>query len=115
MRPVRWFVIFVLPLLATAAAPIAGDQVCAGCHRKEVARFRETPMARALEPVPQSEILRRHLSLNFQDSGFQWRIVRDGERSLMTVTGAGETLTVPLLWAFGQGVAGRWETAIEVD
>ena len=45
--------------------------------------------------------------LSFQDSGFQWRIVREGERSLMTVTGAGQTLTVPLLWAFGQGVAGQ--------
>ena len=107
MRPAGWLVTLALPLLATAAPPIAGDQVCAGCHRKEAARFTETPMARALEPVPQSEILRRHSSLNFQDSGFQWRIVRDGERSLMTVTGAGETLTVPLLWAFGQGVAGQ--------
>ena len=64
-------------------------------------------MARALEPVPQSEILRGHPSLSFQESGFQWRIVRDGDRSLMTVTGGGETLTVPLLWAFGQGVAGQ--------
>jgi hypothetical protein len=99
-------VIFALPLLAAAAAP-SGDQVCAGCHRKEAAQFPETPMARALEPVPQSEILRRHSSLDFQFSGFQWRIVREGERSLMTVTGAGETLTVPLLWAFGQGVAGQ--------
>ena len=64
-------------------------------------------MARALEPVAQSEILRRHPSLDFQDGGFQWRIVRDGERSLMTVSGKGETVTVPLLWAFGRGQAGQ--------
>ena len=64
-------------------------------------------MARALEPVAQSEILRRHPSLTFQDAGFQWSIVRDGERSVMTVTGKGETITAPLLWAFGRGQAGQ--------
>jgi hypothetical protein len=106
MSPACWALTLALPLLA-AASPTANDQVCAACHRKEVARFHETPMARALESVPQAEILRRHSSLTFQESGFQWRIVRDGERSLMTVTGAGEMLTVPLLWAFGQGVAGQ--------
>ena len=96
-----------LPLLTAARPPAAGDEVCAACHQKESARFRETPMARALEPVAQSEILRRHPSLDFKDGSFQWRLVRDGERSLMTVSGKGETLTVPLLWAFGRGQAGQ--------
>ena len=64
-------------------------------------------MAKALEPVPQSEILQAHPSLTFQDRGFQWRILREGDRSLMTVTGGGETVTVPLLWAFGLGQAGQ--------
>ena len=101
-----WLLTAALPLL-TAAPPPAGDEVCAACHQKESTRFRETPMARALEPVAQSEILRRHPSLDFKEGGFQWRIVRDGERSLMTVAGKGETLTVPLLWAFGRGQAGQ--------
>ena len=56
---------------------------------------------------PQSEILRRHPSLAFQEGGYQWRIVRDGDRSVMTVTGKGETITAPLLWAFGRGQAGQ--------
>lgn len=107
MRPAHWAVSIALPLLAAATPPIAGDQVCAGCHEKQAARFRGTPMARALAPAPQSDILRSHPSLTFQESGFQSRIVRDGERSLLTVTGAGETLTVPLLWAFGRGQAGQ--------
>jgi Cytochrome c554 and c-prime len=107
MRLARWAVTLALPLLISAATPIAGDQICAECHQKEVARFRSTPMARALDPVAQTEILRRHPSLTFQEGGFQWRIVRDGERSVMTVTGKGETVTVPLLWAFGRGQAGQ--------
>jgi hypothetical protein len=97
--------ICALRLLAAAGAP--GDRVCAECHRKEVTGFRATPMARALEPIPEAEILRRHPSLTFQENGFRWRIMRDGDRSLMTVSGEGETLTVPLQWAFGRGQAGQ--------
>jgi hypothetical protein len=37
MRPARWLATFALKLFATATPPIAGDQVCAECHRKEVA------------------------------------------------------------------------------
>jgi hypothetical protein len=107
MRAAAWVLAFALPLLATAAPPAAGDQVCAGCHEKVTTAFHTTPMARALEPVAQSEILRQHPSLAFQDGGYRWRIVRDGDRSVMTVTGKGETVTVPLLWAFGRGQAGQ--------
>jgi Cytochrome c554 and c-prime len=111
MRPACWVAALTLALLALPlvanAAPIAGDQVCAGCHEKVVARFRGTPMAKALEPVAQAEILRKHPSLAFQEGDFQWRIVREGDRSLMTVTGNGETITAPLLWAFGRGQAGQ--------
>jgi hypothetical protein len=96
-------------LIAAAALPLsaAADQVCAACHEKIVARFRATPMARALETVAQAEILRAHPSLSCEKDGFQYRIVRDGDRSLMTVTGNGQTLTAPLLWAFGRGQAGQ--------
>ncbi len=103
MKTARWVVILALPLLASEAR----DQVCAECHQKETKRFRATPMASALYPASKSEILQRHPSLAFQQSGYQWRIVRDGERSLMTVTGEGATITVPLLWAFGLGLAGQ--------
>ncbi len=52
MRLAAWLVTLALPLLATAAPPLAGDQVCAGCHRKEAARFRETPMAQGARDGP---------------------------------------------------------------
>ena len=108
MRPAcRVAVTLPAPLATAAAAPIAGDQVCAECHRDVTARFRGTPMAGALAPVAGCEILQRNPDLTFQEGGFQWRIVRDGERSVMTVTGKGETITAPLLWAFGRGQAGQ--------
>jgi len=106
MRPVVGGVSLTLTLLAVASGA-TGDQVCAECHQTVVARFRETPMARALASVAQTDILRRRPSLTFREGDFQWRIVREGERSLMTVTGKGETVTAPLLWAFGRGQAGQ--------
>ncbi|MCU1232942.1 MAG: hypothetical protein JWP63_909 [Candidatus Solibacter sp.] len=107
MRSAGWAFAAVLPCLAGAATPIAGDQVCAECHERLVSRFRNTPMAKALEPAAQAEILREHPTLTFEGGGFRWRIVREGDRSLMTVTGKGETVTAPLQWAFGLGQAGQ--------
>jgi hypothetical protein len=107
MRPIVPVLALALPFLSLAAPNPPGDQVCAECHEKVVARFRSTPMARALDPASKAEILQRHPDLTFQDGNFQWRIVRDGNRSLMTVTGTGDSVTVPLEWAFGRGQAGQ--------
>jgi hypothetical protein len=71
------------------------------------ARFRETPMAKALVGVAACEILQRNPALTFREGPYESRIVRDGDRSLLTVTGPGETLTTPVLWAFGRGQAGQ--------
>ncbi len=101
----RWVAAVALPLLA-AATPMA-DDVCGACHEKQAARFRGTPMAKALEPAAEAGILREHPSLTFKDGGFQWRIERQADGSLMTVTGKGETISAQLLWAFGQGQAGQ--------
>jgi hypothetical protein len=102
----KWAAVFALPLLVTAAPP-KSDEVCAECHQQEVARFRKTPMAKALYTARDSEILQQHASLSFQEAGYEWRIVRESERNLMTVKGKGETITVALLWAFGRGQAGQ--------
>jgi hypothetical protein len=106
-RPARWALTAFLPLLAAGATPSADDQVCAGCHRDVTNRFHTTPMAQALVPVAACEILQRNPELTFRESGYESQITRDGERSVLTVKGGGETLTAPLLWAFGRGQAGQ--------
>jgi len=107
MSPAWWVIAGAAPFLASGATHSAGDQDCAGCHEKEVSRFRGTPMAKALEPAGEAGILRTHPLMTFQDGDFQYRIVREGERSIMTVTGKGATITALLLWAFGRGQAGQ--------
>jgi hypothetical protein len=97
-------VLSLLPFLA-AAAP--GDSACAACHASQTAHFRATPMAQALERVDACAILQQHPDLSFREGPYRSHIVRQGDRSILTVEGEGETLTVPLLWAFGRGQAGQ--------
>lgn len=100
-------VCFALPLVAAADSPRAGDSVCATCHAAEVGHFRATPMAQALDRVESCAILQQHTDLAFQEGPYQSRIVREGDRSILTVTSGSERIAVPLLWAFGRGQAGQ--------
>lgn len=95
-----------LPYFALAATT-AGDARCAACHTAQTTHFRSTPMAQALEKVETCGILKQHPDLSFQEGPYRSRIVRQGDRSALTVTRESETLTVPLLWAFGRGQAGQ--------
>src|SRR5580658_6068800 len=102
-----WLALPALPFLAAAASPLAGDAGCITCHNAQTAHFRATPMAQALERVDVCDILKQHPDLSFQEGPYQSRIVRQGDRSILTVTRGSETMTVPLLWAFGLGRAGQ--------
>lgn len=96
--------LFCVPLLGWAAS---GDAVCATCHAAQSSHFARTPMSQALYTVADCEILRKHPDLQFQEGPYHSRIVRQGDASTLTVTNGGDTLTVPLLWAFGNGRAGQ--------
>lgn len=106
-----WLALAGVPFLAAAAPPSSpppsADAVCLTCHSAQTTHYRATPMAQALETVEASNILKQHPDLSFQEGPYRSRIVREGNRSILTVTNAGETLTVPLLWAFGRGKAGQ--------
>jgi len=96
-----WLAVSDLP----AASP--SDTGCAACHASETTHFRATPMAQALEKVETCNILKQHPDLSFQEGPYHSRIARQGDRSILTVTQGSETLTAPLLWAFGRGQAGQ--------
>ncbi len=96
-----------LPSLAAAASAAAGDAACISCHAVQTARYRATPMAQALAKVERCDILIRHPNLPFQEGPYKSRITRQGDRSILTVSDGTESLTVPLLWAFGRGQAGQ--------
>ncbi|HEY3839687.1 MAG TPA: cytochrome c3 family protein [Bryobacteraceae bacterium] len=96
--------IFLAGCALAAPSPDAG---CAGCHKAEAQAQAKTPMASALEPVGDCEILRRHSELSFSDGTYSYRIVRQGDSSIYRVTDGKQTISVPLAWAFGLGAAGQ--------
>ena len=80
---------------------------CASCHPNQAKPHPATSMAHAMELPAECTILKNHPSLQFQDGAYSYRIVRQGDDSIYSVTDGQHTLTVPLGWAFGLGVAGQ--------
>ena len=64
-------------------------------------------MAIALQSAPQSELLRTRPRLTFEIGPYTYQILRKGNRSIYTVTDGKDTISEPILWAFGLGNAGQ--------
>ena len=64
-------------------------------------------MANALQPIASCDILKRHPKLTFREGPYTSEIVREGEGSMLTVSDAAKSISVPLAYAFGLGQAGQ--------
>lgn len=64
-------------------------------------------MAQALENVAACDILRANPRLTFRQGEYSYEIVREGERSIYTVSDGKNAVTAPIAWAFGLGAAGQ--------
>jgi hypothetical protein len=64
-------------------------------------------MARALELVADSEILRSNPLLTFREGAFTFGIMRQGDRSIYSVARGSEAVSEPIAYAFGLGSAGQ--------
>ena len=94
------------PTHATAGARYAGSQACAQCHTQASTQL-TTPMARTLEAAKEGRILREHTRMTFKTGAYSYSITREGEGSVYSVTDGKETVSAPILWAFGLGKAGQ--------
>ncbi len=88
-------------------ARFVGSNVCAKCHKKISELQRGSAMARALELPAVCQILISHKDLTFRNGPYVYRIVRNGDRSLYTITDGTKTISEPILYCFGQGKAGQ--------
>lgn len=84
-----------------------GDQACVECHQSLVAKQQKSSMGNALEPVTTSAILSTNPSLEFRAGQFAYEIKRQGQQSIYTVSDGATSISLPILYAFGQGKAGQ--------
>ncbi len=98
---------FWKPTYVPAGTKFVGQQACAECHQSRVRVHEQSAMGRAMEPGAVAEILKTHQRLEFRLGKYFWEIVRDGDKSLYRVNDGKETITVPILYAFGLGKAGQ--------
>ena len=99
----------MLAVVAMSAGPVPSRAVreCAACHLAESKPHPATSMAHAMELPAECSILKSHPLLTFQDGNYSYRIERKGDESIYTVSDGTQTLTVPIGWAFGLGLAGQ--------
>jgi hypothetical protein len=64
-------------------------------------------MSRALAPVDSCDVLKTHPRLNFRNGPYNYQILRDGNRSIYTITDGVSSISEPILYCFGQGRAGQ--------
>ena len=78
-----------------------GSAACGNCHKEKGQSYSHAAMANALSPVAQSKILQSHPRMTFRSGSYSYEIVSDGGEYLYRVTNGRETLSEPLLYAFG--------------
>ncbi len=79
----------------------AGRAACVGCHSEKTHSQSHTSMARALFIPSQSAVLKSHPRLTYKSGIYSYEIVTDSSQTLYRVTDGKETLSEPILYAFG--------------
>jgi len=85
----------------------AGDKSCGECHKKQFASANNSGMAQAMEPVSGSKILADNPKLKMTVGPYTYEITRNGKASSYSVTDGKDTISFPLVHAFGQGKMGQ--------
>src|SRR5215475_3399312 len=86
---------------------LVGDKVCAECHKGKADSQSQSSMGMAMESVKDSKILTEHQKMTFRNGPYSYEITRKGDQSFYAVTDGKETISLPILFAFGQGKAGQ--------
>ena len=84
-----------------------GPEACRECHSEKFADQSKTAMRRTTFKADTAEALHTHPSLTFDVGPYHYLIETNAEHSLYSVTNGKETLSSPLLWAFGTPRVGQ--------
>ncbi|HEX6045086.1 MAG TPA: multiheme c-type cytochrome [Pyrinomonadaceae bacterium] len=95
------------PRRVPADTVFLGDQACNECHKKYVANYAPTGMSMAMENIATSKVLGDNPQLSMRNGPYSYTIKRNGKESIYSVTDGKDTITMPILYAFGQGKMGQ--------
>src|SRR5215217_7230441 len=95
------------PRRVPADTVFIGDQACGECHKKHFASYGKSGMAEAMEPVAGSKVLSQNPQLTMRVGPFTYEIKRNGKQSIYSVTDGKDTISFPIVYAFGQGRMGQ--------
>lgn len=92
---------------SASRADFAGPEACRECHAEKFADQSTTAMRRTAFSANASQALHSHPRLTFEVGPYHYLIETDAQHSLYSVTNGKETLSSPLLWAFGTPRVGQ--------
>lgn len=95
------------PRRVPAGTVFIGDQACGECHKKHFASYGKSAMAEAMEPVAGSKVLSQNPQLTMRVGPYTYEIKRNGKQSIYSVTDGKDTISFPIVYAFGQGRMGQ--------
>ena len=95
------------PRKIPVGAELVGDAVCAQCHSARTASHAKTGMAKAMESIDDSTVLTTNPVMTFRIGNYTYEIRRKDRQSIYSVTDGKETISLPILYAFGEGKAGQ--------
>jgi Cytochrome c554 and c-prime len=95
------------PRRVPVGAEFVGDQACGECHKKLVGSHAQSGMAIAMEPVTDSRVLVQNPQLSMRVGPYLYEIKRNGKQSFYSVTDGKETISLPIVYAMGQGRMGQ--------
>ncbi len=95
------------PRRVPTGAEFVGDQACGECHKKLVGSHAQSGMALAMESVADSRVLVQNPQLSLRVGPYLYEIKRNGKQSSYSVTDGKETISLPIVYAFGQGRMGQ--------
>ena len=84
-----------------------GDRACGECHKKHFASYGQSGMAMAMQPIAGSKVLSENPQLTMRVGPYTYEIKRNGKESSYTVTDGKDTISFPIIYAFGQGKMGQ--------
>jgi hypothetical protein len=105
---------FILAAVAGAQSHEGHTNPCTHCHTEAISQP-STNMAHALETAEQSAVLIDHPLLTATWGKYSYRIQRQGDRSLYSVTDGATTLTLPIHWVMGASSAVGQTYILEKD